>query len=145
MIPVMYPIPQFKIKQQNDRHYIFDAIRKVWLQLTEEEWVRQNFINYLVTALHYPPTAIALEKEIRLGELKKRFDILVFDQGYQPWMLVECKAPHIALNEEVLQQVLRYNISVPVSYIVITNGEHTIGWERQEGQLMLLNEMPQWK
>lgn len=145
MIPVKYPTPQFKIKQDGDKHYIFDAIRKVWLQLTEEEWVRQNFVNYLTVAMHYPATAIALEKEIKLGELKKRFDILVFDQSYQPWMLIECKAPHIALNEEVLQQVLRYNMSVPVSYLIITNGEHTIGWEKLAGELKLLSEMPQWQ
>ena len=145
MIPVSYPPPDFKIKQQGDKRYLFDAIRKTWLLLTEEEWVRQNFIQYLLTVLQYPSTAMAVEKEIKLGELKKRFDILVYDHHFRPWLLVECKAPHIALSEAVLQQVLRYNISVPVTYMVITNGDHTIGWQKEGGELTQLTEMPQWK
>jgi len=143
MIVVQYPEPQFRIKNDNGKQYIFDSIRKVWLLLTEEEWVRQNFVNYLVTELKYPSTVIALEKEILLNDLKKRFDILVYNNEHKPWMLVECKEPKVNLSEEVLQQVLRYNISVPVEYIVITNGKMTVGWKR-EGELRLLKEMPGW-
>jgi hypothetical protein len=143
MIDVQYPEPQFKIKKENGKQYIFDAIRKGWLLLTEEEWVRQNFVNYLVSRLYYPSTVIALEKEILLNGLKKRFDILIYDKEHKPWMLIECKEPKISLNEDVLQQVLRYNISVPVQYIVITNGNTTIGWKR-EAELRLLGEMPVW-
>jgi hypothetical protein len=144
MIAVQYPEPQFRMKNENGKHYIFDSIRKVWLLLTEEEWVRQNFVNYLITQLHYPSTVIALEKEILLNDLKKRFDILVYDKQHKPWMLIECKEPKVSLNEDVLQQVLRYNISVPVEYIVITNGTTTVGW-RKESELQLLEEMPGWK
>jgi hypothetical protein len=144
MIAVQYPEPQFRIKNENGKHYIFDSIRKVWLLLTEEEWVRQNFVNYLTTQLHYPSTVIALEKEILLNDLKKRFDILVYDKQHKPWMLIECKEPKVSLSEDVLQQVLRYNISVPVEYIVITNGTTTVGW-RKESELRLLEEMPGWQ
>ncbi|MBO9681227.1 MAG: type I restriction enzyme HsdR N-terminal domain-containing protein [Flavisolibacter sp.] len=144
MIAVQYPEPQFRMKNENGKQYIFDSIRKVWLVLTEEEWVRQNFVNYLITQLHYPSSMIALEKEISLNELKKRFDILVYDQQHKPWMLIECKEPKMNLNEEVLQQVLRYNISVPVEYIVITNGNTTVGWKK-ESELKLLEAMPEWK
>lgn len=143
MIVVQYPEPQFRMKNENGKQYIFDSIRKVWLLLTEEEWVRQNFVNYLVNKLKYPSTVIALEKEICLNDLKKRFDILVYNNDHKPWMLVECKEPYVNLNDEVLQQVLRYNISVPVEYIVITNGKATVGW-RREGQLRLLKQMPDW-
>jgi hypothetical protein len=143
MIAVQYPEPQFRMKKENDKQYIFDAIRKSWLLLTEEEWVRQNFVSYLTTTLHYPSTVIALEKEFSLNDLKKRFDILVYDGQHQPWMLVECKEPKVALNEDVLQQVLRYNISVPVKYIVITNGNTTVGWKK-EGELQLIPELPPW-
>ena len=143
MIAVQYPEPQFRMKNENGRHYIFDAIRKIWLLLTEEEWVRQNFVNYLTTQLNYPSTVIALEKEILLNDLKKRFDILVYNKEHQPWMLVECKEPKVNLSEDVLQQVLRYNISIPVEYIVITNGQSTIGW-RKEKELKLLQELPKW-
>ncbi len=143
MIDVRYPEPQFRMKKEQGKQYIFDTIRKTWLLLTEEEWVRQNFVNYLVEELNYPSSVIAIEKEIRLNDLKKRFDILVYDKEHQPWMLIECKEPKVNLSEDVLQQVLRYNISVPVEYIVITNGATTVGWKR-EGELKLLNEMPVW-
>jgi len=144
MIVVQYPEPQFRTKNENGKEYIFDAIRKAWLLLTQEEWVRQNFVNYLITQLKYPSTVIALEKEIWLNDLKKRFDILVYNHEHKPWMLIECKEPKVQLSDEVLQQVLRYNISVPVEYIVITNGSTTIGWKK-ESQLKLLKELPEWR
>jgi hypothetical protein len=143
MIAVHYPEPQFRIKKEMGKRYIFDTIRKAWLLLTEEEWVRQNFVHYLIRELNYPSTLIALEKEIWLNDLKKRFDILVYDKAHRPWMLIECKEPKVQLSEETLQQVLRYNISVPVEYIIITNGSTTIGWKK-ESELELLNEMPGW-
>jgi hypothetical protein len=144
MIAMQYPEPEFRMKKENGKQYIFDSIRKGWLLLTEEEWVRQNFVNYLTTQLNYPTSMIALEKEILLNDLKKRFDILIYDREHKPWMLIECKEPKVNLSEEVLQQVLRYNISVPVEYIVITNGNTTVGWKR-ENELKLLNEMPEWE
>ena len=142
MIAVQYPEPKFKMKNENGRQYIFDSIRKVWLLLTEEEWVRQNFVNYLITQLKYPSAVIAIEKEISLNDLKKRFDILVYDKQHKPWMLIECKEPKVNLSEDVLQQVLRYNISVPAEYIVITNGNTTVGWKKEK-ELKLLKEFPQ--
>jgi hypothetical protein len=143
MINVQFPEPGFKIKKEGEKRYIFDAIRKMWLLLTEEEWVRQNFVAYLIKELNYPSSLIALEKEIYLNDLKKRFDILVYDKMHQPWMMVECKAPIVALSEDVLQQVLRYNIPVPVKFIMITNGEKTMGWEKKDGVLVKLQQMPE--
>ena len=93
--------------------------------ITPEELVRQNFIQYLVSFRNYPGSYIALEKKIRLGELTNRFDILVYDKMHKPWMIVECKGRDIELTESVLHQALRYNISVPVPFIVITNGHFT--------------------
>ena len=145
MITVQFPEPDFLIKKEGEKRYVFDTIRKTWLLLTEEEWVRQNFVAYLVKVLHYPQTLIALEKEIALNGLKKRFDILVYDKEHKPWLMVECKAPSVRLSEEVLQQALRYNLSVPVSYIIITNGDASIAWEKEDGKLTLLQTLPQWK
>ena len=142
MIKVRFPEPDFKIKKEGKKRYIFDAIRKMWLLLTEEEWVRQNFVAYLIKELKYPAALIALEKEIFLNDLKKRFDILVYDKTHQPWMMVECKAPTVMLTEDVLQQVLRYNVSVPVKYLVITNGEVTLVWGKEGSGLELLLQMP---
>lgn len=142
MIVINFPDTAFKIKNEQGRDYIFDTIRKKWLLLTTEEWVRQNFIQYLVQEKKYPMTLIALEKEIRLGELKKRFDILVYNKDHQPWMMVECKSPSVNLTNDVLQQVLRYNISVPVQFIVITNGNATYGWIKNEKGIELIPELP---
>jgi hypothetical protein len=142
MINVKYPEPEFRMKSEGENTFIFDTLRKTWLLLTEEEWVRQNFVQYLIQIAHYPSSYIALEKEITLNELKKRFDILIYNKEFQPWMLIECKARDVQLSEDVLQQVLRYNISVPVEYIIITNGNSTIGWKKEGGGLQIIEELP---
>lgn len=144
MINVRYPAPSFRTRKEGGVSQIFDAIRRRWVALTEEEWVRQNFVTYLTQSLSYPTSLLALEKEIRLNELKKRFDILIYDAQHQPWMLVECKAPQIRLNAAVLEQVMRYHIAVPVPYMVITNGSQTMAWQKVEGNLTELENLPTW-
>lgn len=142
MMNIPFPEPAFRMRQEGGKDFIFDALRKKWLLLTPEEWVRQNFVQYLLQVKNYSSTLIAIEKEIKLGELKKRFDILVYDNNHQPWMMVECKAASVKLDGKVLEQALRYNMSVPVEFIVITNGDTTCGWRRAEGKLELLEELP---
>ena len=142
MIKIKYPTFQFQIKDAAGSEIIFDALRKKWITLTPEEWVRQNFIQYLLQEAKYPPSLIAIEKEIMLGELKKRFDVLIYNRNHQPWMMIECKSTEVNLDQKVLDQVLRYNISVPVQYMVITNGEYSYAFERKEGGLMMLKELP---
>lgn len=144
MIPVTYPSTQFKIKNRGEQPSLFCLIRKQWMLLTEEEWVRQNFVAYLVSVLKYPSALIALEKEMKLNGLKKRFDIMVYDHHHKPWMMIECKAPGVSLTEETLQQVLRYNISIPVPFIIITNGSYTIGWKKESSGLEEIFELPSW-
>jgi hypothetical protein len=144
MISINYPEPAFRIKREGEKPFIFDALRKQWLVLTPEEWVRQNFVQYLIRIKEYPSTLIAQEKKILLGELTKRFDILVYDNAHKPWLMVECKGAEIKLNESVLEQALRYNISVPVQFIFITNGNSTYGWKKTEIGLEELKEVPAW-
>ena len=143
MIAIEYPPYQPKIKVDNNTEYIFDSIRNKWIVLTPEEWVRQNFIKYLVGIKKYPSSLIATEKELKLGELKKRFDILVYDTNHMPWLMVECKSMEIKLDEAVLQQVIRYNISIPVKFLVITNGSNCFAWEKKDGQLVPCSEIPE--
>ena len=145
MIPVEYPEPGFRMKEEGGRTYLFDTIRKFWVVLTEEEWVRQNFIAFLTEKGPYPPSLIAVEKEIRVNGLKKRFDIMVYDRAHRPWLLVECKAPSVPLSEEVLQQALRYGITVPAPFILITNGDATFGWGKSGEGLVELNALPGMK
>lgn len=142
MIEMLYPSFDFRMKTENGKRFIFDNIRKIWLILTPEEWVRQNFIRYLTDVMQYPVTLIALEKQIKLGTLNKRFDILVYDSSHRPWMIVECKSMDISLTPSVLDQVLSYNLSVPVNYLVITNGKYCMPFEKLEGKLVLLEKIP---
>ena len=142
MIEVNYPSPAFKIKKERGRDYLFDSIRKTWLLLTEEEWVRQNFVQYLIQALQYPASLIALEKELLLNGLKKRFDILVYNNRHEPWMLIECKASNVVLNDTTIEQLLRYNMSIPVPYLVLTNGSYTYAWQKQDNGLLQLTQLP---
>ena len=104
--------------------------------------MRQNFVQYLLQVKNYPATLIAIEKEIKLGGLKKRFDILVYDTHHHPWMMIECKAGVIKLDEKVLDQILRYNISVPVNYLIVTNGTACFGWIRHSGKLDMIAAIP---
>ena len=142
MIKIDYPPYQPKIKKEAGNELIFDEVRKRWVSLTNEEWVRQNFLQYLVKVKTYPSSLMAVEKEIALGELKKRFDIVVYDNNSKPWMIIECKEMNVPLDQQVLDQVLRYNIPMQVPYLVITNGTYCFAFENKTGQLVELNELP---
>jgi hypothetical protein len=130
MIKIDYPDKKPAIKTEAGRELIFCLIRKRWVVITPEEWVRQNFLLYLTEVLKYPLSLIAVEKQVTLGELKKRFDIVVYDRETKPFMIVECKEMNVPLSEKVLQQVLRYNISLQTSVLVITNGSFCIAFEK---------------
>ena len=138
----MYPPYSYKIKEEQGKEMIFDPSRKIWLRLTPEEWVRQNFIQYLLQTMLYPRSLIAIEKELQLGDLKKRFDILVYDNNHLPWMMIECKSMDIPLDEKVLAQLLRYHIAVPVPFLVITNGSYCAAFEKVDGSLSPLEVLP---
>lgn len=142
MIKIEYPPYQPKIKKEKDKEFIFDEVRKRWVMLTPEEWVRQNILQYLLQVKQYPASLIAVEKEIWLGNLKKRFDIVVYDKDTQPWMIVECKSMDIELSKNVLDQALRYNQVIKASYIVITNGSYCYGYSTKNNTL--LSALPIW-
>ena len=133
MIQIIYPKHEFRFKKEEEKEFIFYEIRKQWLRLTPEEWVRQNFLQYLVLTKKYPATLIAIEKEIKLGELKKRCDIVVYKND-RPWMIVECKERNVVLNESTIEQILRYNMVMKVDYLIITNGNNIHAWNIVEGK-----------
>ncbi len=142
MIKIDYPTYQPKIKKEQQREFIFDSIRKRWVVLTPEEWVRQNFLQYLIHKKKYAAALIAVEKEIQLGDIHKRFDIVVYTSKAQPFMLIECKEMNVNLTPDVLNQVLRYNIALRVPYIVITNGIHCRAFSTNNSELTELTELP---
>ena len=125
MIAIEFPAPDFKIVTENGQDLIFDRYRKKYVVLTPEEWVRQNFMNYLIQTLSYPASLIGLEKEIMLGELRKRCDIVVYNRDMKPWMIVECKEMNVQLSERTLEQIVRYHMVLPTAFLVITNGVNT--------------------
>ncbi|GEO11677.1 type I restriction enzyme HsdR N-terminal domain-containing protein [Segetibacter aerophilus] len=141
MIAITYPTHPFKIKKEQGKEIIFDECRKQWVLITPEEWVRQNFLQYLMQVKKYPCSLIAVEREIMLGDTKKRFDIVVFKNAV-PWMIVECKEMNVELNEAVIKQILNYNIKLQVEYLVVTNGKSTFGLYIQQGKFEWLNELP---
>lgn len=121
-LKLKYPPFNVRMRADNGSPMIFDLIRKKWLQLTPEEWVRQHLLNYLVNIEGYPASSIAVEKELKLNDTKKRFDIVVYNRRLQPYLIIECKAPYIALDQIVIDQALRYNLSLKAPYLMISNG-----------------------
>ena len=101
---------------------ILDPIRRKYVKLTPEEWVRQNFIQYLINEGKYPPGLLGIEVYFRLFKVKRRIDILVHNRSGKPVMIVECKADDIDLNEKVFDQIVCYNMESKVPYIIVTNG-----------------------
>ena len=110
--------------------------------LTPEEWVRQNFLLYLSVVLCYPLSLIAVEKQLAFGELKKRFDIVVYNWETKPFIIVECKEMNMPLNDETLQQVLRYNLHIQAPYIVITNGSYCAAFRHEHERFLAVENIP---
>jgi hypothetical protein len=141
MIQVEYPSFAHQIKTLDQKEQIFDPFRKIWVRLTPEEWVRQNFLQALVQKQHVPASLIAIEKEIKWGETKKRFDILVY-KDTKPWLLVECKEMNVPLSENVLRQVLHYNSKIETQYIIITNGNDTFCFDVKNQPPEIMETLP---
>ncbi|MBD5219549.1 MAG: type I restriction enzyme HsdR N-terminal domain-containing protein [Muribaculaceae bacterium] len=101
---------------------IYDALRRKWVALTPEEWVRQNFVNFLVAERGYPAALMANEVEIKLNGLSRRCDTVVYDTRLQPRVVVEYKAPSVAITQKVFDQIARYNIVVNAGVLIVSNG-----------------------
>jgi hypothetical protein len=142
MIKIEFSKNQIKTRQQGGLNEIFDIVRKKWLLLTPEEWVRQNMIQYFLLIKKYPSTLIAVEKEIKLGELKKRCDLVIYNRDSLPWMIIECKEMNIPLSKKTLEQILRYHITLPATYLIITNGSYTFGFKKRDNEFIEINDFP---
>lgn len=143
MLKIKYPEQNFRIKEEGNKNLIFDEIRKRWVFLTPEEWVRQNFLQYLVVEKKYPKSLIAVERGIKVNSLQKRCDIIIYKND-KPFVVVECKEPNEQLNENVLMQLLRYNMQLQVPYLIITNGSYTYGWKIENSITKEITEVPEF-
>lgn len=117
-------LPPFnvKVKKIDDKLMVFDGLRRKYVSLTPEEWVRQHFVNYLITEKKFPPNLIANEMQINLNGLMKRCDTVVYNSHLTPLVIVEYKAPEVKISQQVFEQVVRYNIVLRVRYLIVSNG-----------------------
>ncbi len=122
MKPLKLPPCSLRIKEGPGNRLIYDSLRKKYVALTPEEWVRLHFVNYLTGWLGYPPGLIRVEAAFRLNSMLRRADILVHDRAGEPALIVECKAPEVKITQEVFDQIINYNFSYAVRYLVVTNG-----------------------
>jgi hypothetical protein len=116
------PTYNFKIKNSQNKTLIFDKLRKKYVVLTPEEWVRQHFIHFLIEEKKYPVTLIAIEKQLIINNLKKRTDILIFNRNGNPEIIIECKAPSIKISQNTFDQIARYNLKLKATFLIVTNG-----------------------
>lgn len=116
------PEYSFRISGDEGQEMIFDAIRKKFVRLTPEEWVRQNFVRYLIQEGKYPAGLIGIEVLSGFNDLRKRVDILIHNRQGQPIMIVECKSPDVKIDDSVFDQIVCYNMGFKVPYIIVTNG-----------------------
>jgi len=117
-----FPPYEPRTKAEGKRTLIFDSIRKKYVALTPEEWVRQHLIHYLITEKGYPATLISVETPLKYARVGKRSDILVNDRNGQPLMLAECKAPEVAVTQKVFEQIAIYNLTILAPCLMVTNG-----------------------
>ncbi len=116
------PDYNFNLKTENGKQYIFDSIRRKYILLNPEEWVRQNFIQYLIQEKKYPQSLMAVEKQLTMNGKLFRFDLLVYNRNGQPHLIVEFKAPEIKIAQSTFDQVVRYNMTLRVEVVIVSNG-----------------------
>lgn len=125
MISLNLPATQFRVKNTEKGRLIFDPIRKKFVVLTPEEWVRQHVVHWLLSQKRHPASLIAIEKQLQVANTQKRFDIVTYQRDAKIHTLIECKAPDVKIDQQVFDQIARYNLSLNAQYLMITNGiEH---------------------
>lgn len=122
MLSLNLPKYEAKIERKSEKVRIWDALRRRYVTLTPEEWVRQHFIHFLIGYKHYPSALLANEITLQLNGMKRRCDTVLYDRTMTPRMIIEYKAPHIAIDQKVFDQISRYNLVLRVDYLVVSNG-----------------------
>ena len=135
---------EYKITKSGTNNLIFDIIRRKHVVLTPEEWVRQHVVHYLINTLAYPKSLLSVERGADYNKLQKRSDLCVYNTAGKPHLLVECKATHIPITQEVIKQVSIYNQTLQAPYLVITNGLQHFCWQVdfETRQFLPLQEIP---
>ncbi|MEY3678590.1 MAG: hypothetical protein RI924_731 [Bacteroidota bacterium] len=143
-IPLNLPLCPLRLKDAGGRRFVFDEVRKKFLVLTPEEWVRQHLVHFLIQEKQFPRSLIQLEGGLKYNGLQKRSDILMYNQKGEKLLLAECKAPSVKISQEVFDQIARYNFVHRVKWLLVSNGlEHyccKLNWETESYQF--LPELP---
>jgi predicted type IV restriction endonuclease len=117
-----FPSYTFRFKNSENKVAIFDEIRKKFVVLTPEEWVRQHVVQYLLVGKKYPKSLINVEKLVKVNGLNKRYDIVVFQPNGEIFLLIECKAPEVSISQQTFDQIARYNLKLNAQFLMVTNG-----------------------
>lgn len=146
MQPLQFPSYNFRLKNKQNKPFIFDLVRKKFVWLTPEEWVRQHVLNYLTLDKKYPLSLINIEKQIVVNGLKKRYDIVVFNRDGSIHLLVECKAPEVKINQNTFDQIARYNFKLDATFLMVTNGLQHFYCQmlKKEEKYEFLREIPEF-
>lgn len=146
MIQLNLPSYPFKTRMVGLKQEIFDTVRKRYVALSPEEWVRQHFVQYLIASFGVPASLIVVEKSLVLNNMKKRADVLIYNNKGNPLMIVECKAPDVKISQKTFDQIARYNMVFKVQFLLVTNGlEHfccLVDFEKQG--YSFLNKIPDY-
>nr|WP_311455593.1 type I restriction enzyme HsdR N-terminal domain-containing protein [uncultured Capnocytophaga sp.] len=139
-----FPLYEFRFKNSENKLYIFDIVRKKFVSLTPEEWVRQHTIQFLLKEKKYPQSLMNVEKQIQVNQLTKRYDIVVYRSDGSIFLAVECKAPQVKITQQIFDQIARYNMTLKAENLMITNGLHHIFYQIDyvNQKYVFLEELP---
>ena len=142
-------LPEYKLKlrKENNKPFVFDIFRKKYVSLTPEEWVRQQFAQYLINELDYPPNLIATEYSLKINLLSKRCDIVAFNRKGEPVVIVECKSPTVNITQDVFDQIATYNMNLNVKILIVTNGlkHYCCIADKNNSSYTFLEDIPKYK
>ncbi len=141
-----FPNYSFRFKNSENKIAIFDEIRKKFILLSPEEWVRQHVVKFLLQEKKYPKSYINVEKLIKINNLSKRYDIVVFQPNGDIFLLIECKAPEIPITQNTFDQIARYNLALKAKYLMVTNGQnhYFCQMDFENEKYVFLRELPEY-
>ena len=146
MIHLNFPVYSFRFKNSENKVSIFDEVRKKFILLTPEEWVRQHVIQFLLQDKKYPKSYINVEKLIKINDLSKRYDGVVFQPNGEIFLLIECKAPEVPISQQTFDQIARYNLVLKAKYLMVTNGlnHYFCQMDFENEKYVFLKELPEY-
>lgn len=142
-----FPVYSFRFKNSENKTAIFDEIRKKFILLTPEEWVRQHTVQFLLQDKKFPKSYINVEKLIKINDLSKRYDVVVFHPNGDIFLLIECKAPEVPISQNTFDQIARYNLVLKAKYLMVTNGlnHYFCQMDFENEKYIFLKELPEYK